>query len=221
MQSANQIAVPPPFERGRISILQNKFQSTSLLHDSFKAFPLNTQIPTSLNHNCGIPFFLPMEVIAASSSVAALLTIALQSAKVIHDTVVAIRNGPSQIRNLATAVDDLHRMHKQLAEISVEEVSSAGRSEDTGGLKASIKKCALDLLAAQGKISKLQAVPQDSNLGRTWKQAKLILAKDDIIQLWSTVNHHIVALSLQLNIENMSVTSCYFPCIQPDKEVLI
>jgi hypothetical protein len=48
-----------------------------------------------------------MEAIAAASSITALLTIAVQSAKIIYDTVVNIRNGPSQLRGLATAVDDL------------------------------------------------------------------------------------------------------------------
>jgi hypothetical protein len=153
-----------------------------------------------------------MEVIAAASSITALLTIAVQSAKIIYDTVVNIRNGPSQLRGLATAVDDLHRMLKQVADIRIEEESRADRSGDTGGLKASIKNCAEDLLAVQREIGKLQAVPQDNHLGRTWKQVKSILAKDDFRRLWSIVNHQTVALSLQLNIEHTSVNSCYLFC---------
>jgi hypothetical protein len=156
-----------------------------------------------------------MEAIAAASSITALLTIAVQSAKIIYDTVVNIRNGPSQLRGLATAVDDLHRMLKQVADIRVEEESRAGSSGDTSGLKVSIKNCAEDLLAVQREIGKLQAVPQDNHLGRTWKQAKSILAKDDIRRLWSIVNHQTVALSLQLNIEHTSVNSCYFSCSKP------
>jgi hypothetical protein len=156
-----------------------------------------------------------MEVIAAASSIPALLTISVQSAKIIYDTVVNIRNGPSQLRGLATAVDDLHRMLKQVADIRIEEESRADRSGDTGGLKASIKNCAEDLLAVQREIGKLQAVPQDNHLGRTWKQVKSILAKDDFRRLWSIVNHQTIALSLQLNIEHTSVNSCYFPCSKP------
>jgi hypothetical protein len=80
-----------------------------------------------------------MEVIAASSSITALLTIAVQSAKIICDIVVTNRNGPSQLRGLAMAVDNVHRMLKQVADIRMEEESIAGRSGDTGGLKASIR----------------------------------------------------------------------------------
>lgn len=139
-----------------------------------------------------------MEVISSGASITAIVAVALQSTKVIYNTITGIRDGPREIRQLASALDDLHHILKQLEEINteIESTTAYGLSE----LKRLIGECSKDLDDFELQLEKLQEKPNEKNLGKTWKRVKTVLRKEDFRKMWDVIHHHIPILKTQLSL---------------------
>ena len=139
-----------------------------------------------------------MEALGVSASVTAIITIAIQSAKALSETINSIRHGPQEVQQLVVAVDDLHRVLKQLAEVTKDRDDTDRGSLD--GLRRLTQRCISDLTGFQTQLGKLNVTEAEGRLGRAWKGVKSIIKRDDMRRMWVVVHHHVQGFGLQLDI---------------------
>jgi hypothetical protein len=141
---------------------------------------------------------IKMDGVSAAASIVALLTAALQSASAIHAVVSGIRDGPKEVSQLVSALNDLNRELQQLSNIQASRQD--GGAEDVSDLGQLVDSCVRDVDRFRRRLAEMQHVSADKTLGRALKQFKLILHKGEFQKMWQTIRDHKEGLSLQLNI---------------------
>lgn len=139
-----------------------------------------------------------MDAISGGAGVIAFITIALQSTKIIYKAISNIKDGPREIRQIASAVSNLQVVLTQLSNCPA--VKSADSETDLVEISRLIKICTEDLSHYERDIRKIQISPDDKKAGKAWKKINTVLRKKDIQEMWKEVNHHVTTLGLQLNI---------------------
>lgn len=118
-----------------------------------------------------------MEPVGGADSIITVATIALKSAKVIYGTKNGIRNGPKEVKYLASAVNELYHIIGQATEI--DNKISDDDSNTIPEPRRMIKECSENLDNCQNQLKKLEVLPDEGKFGRAWKSVKLIIQKDD------------------------------------------
>ena len=142
-----------------------------------------------------------MDGVSAAASIIALVTFALQSTEVIYKIVHGIKDGPSQIHQLAEQVGRLGRTLKQLNYLlTIEEQRGQKDSHgDLTELRAAMQECTADLLKIRTKLEKLES--SQSNRGRkVWSVVKVVFGSKEIETAESRVRWHLQVLDSQLNV---------------------
>ena len=142
-----------------------------------------------------------MDGLSAAASITAVLTIALQSARVIFKVADASRSYSKHINLLATRADALLRILTQLAAL-VGKVSQNEYSEssyDFGELKTSLNLCVNDLQKVRETMSKLEH-PRNNVLRKSNLIIKNLLGSKDIEHASSQIHFQVSVLSAQLSI---------------------
>ena len=139
-----------------------------------------------------------MDPLSGTASVIAVVTAALQSGIAIHKAVAGIRDGPEQVARLASAVEDLNGLLRQLSTMPA--VSQDNRPEDLPELREAMVRCAKDVESFNKKLAKLAVVPTDKTLRKAWKQVNSLVRKDEFRDMRQSVLHHISSLTSQLSV---------------------
>ncbi|KAJ3547985.1 hypothetical protein NM208_g1225 [Fusarium decemcellulare] len=126
------------------------------------------------------------------ADVLAFVVLGLKCAKEVHNTLSAIKDGPSIVRQLADELLQLHWILEQLRQ-------SRAAALDTA-LEGQVRQCYEDLCLLAKSIEKLQVAPQERTTGRFWKRLKVVISEDDLCQFNSRVTQKAAMLSLRLNV---------------------
>ena len=146
-----------------------------------------------------------MEALGGVASAITVLTLALQSTKVIYEVVSSISHGSDDIDRLARATSNLQKLlenTKQLAE-HVERTKSMVDANLLGKMKPLLDQCADDLGEISRKLSPLQKDSKDRRWKKAIKHTKVYLDTKGATEIWNVVNHYVELLGTCLG--NVSV----------------
>ncbi|KAF8241495.1 hypothetical protein K440DRAFT_642216 [Wilcoxina mikolae CBS 423.85] len=139
-----------------------------------------------------------MAALGIAASIIAVITAALQSAKVIHQILSGIKDGPHHVVELSTKVNDSQAILKQLQNFD--------RSRNVfDELKKSIVPCADDLAVFETKLAKLQNTPGEGRWVRIRKGVGIVLREGDFLSMHRKISHYIKVLGVQVGIVGMGV----------------
>jgi hypothetical protein len=133
-----------------------------------------------------------MEGVSGAASVVAVIVFALSCTKTIHDTISRIKNGPKNIAETTSALEDLWKTLEQIRGLDAEFISV------NANLRNVVQKCAADLKECENKIGCLRILPSNKIMGKVLKRVKTMLKQDDFQEMWRKIKWHVSALSLQL-----------------------
>ena len=139
-----------------------------------------------------------MEAVGAGASIIAVTTVALQSSRVIYETISGIKNGPEEVKELASEVQQLCHLLRQVTEISkkIDDRDVTSASE----LQSVIEQCRQNLDDFQKQFDKLEVSSNERRLIRAWKRVKLVVKKEDFQKMWRTVSHYVNILGRHLDL---------------------
>ena len=146
-----------------------------------------------------------MEALGGVASAITVITLALQSTKVIYEAVSSISHGSDDIERLARATSNLQKLledTKQLAE-HAERTKSVANTNLLERIKPLLDGCADDLGEIVRKLSQLQKDSKDRRWRKAIKHAKVYLDTKGVAETWNTVNHYVELLGSCLG--NISV----------------
>lgn len=168
-------------------------------------------IPSCINLYCQPPclpllhyarteFNRIMDVLSVSASLTALITLAIQSIKVIFQAVQQVRGGPIHVQRLATKADALHQTLQQLATLVNEAdlTSASAVSRLFTNLPRLVEACAEDLKLITRKLRRLQEAIGGSHVRRAWALIKALLGERDLEHMWKVLQNHAETLNYQL-----------------------
>ncbi|MCJ1269365.1 hypothetical protein MMC22_009257, partial [Lobaria immixta] len=130
---------------------------------------------------------LEMEGLGVAAGVAGLLTLAIQSSKVIWETLSGIKEAPADVERLITVVSNLRFLLDQLEELwKKNDLDGGTLSKD---FEVVINACAFDLDQFRKQVSRLQASPDKKTWRKTWRSFKSVLEKEklDSIRMSNTI----------------------------------
>lgn len=141
-----------------------------------------------------------MDVLSVPASLTALITLAIQSTKVIFQAVQQIRGGPIHVERLATKADALHQTLQQLATLVNEaDLTSGGAvSRLFTNLQRLVEACEEDLKDITRKLRCLQEAIGGSHVRRAWALIKALLGEKDLEHMWKVLQSHAETLNSQL-----------------------
>lgn len=139
-----------------------------------------------------------MDGLSGVASIVAVVTVALQSVSVIHETIGRIRGGPAELRRLDSSLRDLNQVLKQLSALT--EDSRQRDAHDYGDLEGSAARCAADVKNMEQTILRFCRKTDERLAGRTWRRIHLALRGDQLREMQERIQHHEQRLVLQLNI---------------------
>lgn len=139
-----------------------------------------------------------MEAIGAGASIIAITTVALQSSRAVYETISGIKNGPDEVKELASEVQQLCHLLRQVTEISskMDDRDAISISE----LQTVIGQCRQNLDGFQKQFDKLKVSSNDRRLSKAWKRVKLVVKKEDFQRMWRTVSHYVNILGRHLDL---------------------
>lgn len=124
----------------------------------------------------------------AVASIIAVSTAALQSSRVVYETISGIKNAPDEVKELASGVQQLCHLLRQVTEMSdkMDDRDATSISE----LQIVMDQCRQNLDRFQKKCDKLAISSTDGKLSMAWKRVKLVVKKEDFQRMWRTVSHY-------------------------------
>jgi hypothetical protein len=134
-----------------------------------------------------------MEALGATASILAVVIAALRSAKIIHELLDGIKNGPTHIGELNSKIETLSGLLGQL-----ERVGQRLSGKDIDELKKSTSRCADDLLTFRNKLSKLQNTPGEKSWDRVKKVVKSTLKEEDFLSMGRRLSDYVGVFTVQL-----------------------
>lgn len=143
-----------------------------------------------------------MEAVGAAASLVALVTVTIQSAKIIHDTLKGIQDATSNVKRCVTAAAQLHSL---LSRFTLD--GDTAQDEDEK-LKELLGDCTQELERIEGYLKKLHRVSDKSRWKNLWTRAKAGLAEKEIGK-WSTlIDHYANILGAHLGFLHRLVYHC-------------
>lgn len=133
-----------------------------------------------------------MEAIGVGANVLAFVVLGIKSAKLAHDTLSAISDGPARVRNLAASFLQLHWILEQLLQCRAAATDTA--------LHGQARQCCETLGKLAMTIERLQVSPGERATGRFWKRLKAAISESDLEKLGLWVAQQTSMLSLRLNV---------------------
>lgn len=103
-----------------------------------------------------------IEPVGSAVSIITVATIALQSAKAIYGTINGIRNGPKQVKYLASVVNELYHIIGQVTEMGNR--ISDDDSDNISELRRMNKECFENLDDCRNQLKKLKVLLDEGNL---------------------------------------------------------
>ena len=132
-----------------------------------------------------------MEALSGVASVISIVTLALQSTKVIYEVGSSISHGSDDIDRLVRATGNLERLLEVIKRLAVhaERTNSVAEGKLLEDLKQPVEHCANALSDISVRLLQLQKDPKDRRWKKAKKSARVYLDTKGITEIWNTVNH--------------------------------
>ena len=142
-----------------------------------------------------------MEVVGGAASVITIVTLALQSTKVIYEAVNSINHGSDSIERLVRATSNLEKLLKFIHRLAdhAEATNEVAEGKLLEELTPLVNECAQTLREILPKLGQLRDNPNDGRWQKARKHAKVYLDTKGVADIWSTVNHCVELLGCCLS----------------------
>ena len=162
------------------------------------------QPTTHIARNLAKPRSRSMEAAAAAIAV---ITVSLQSTKLIYQTVEEIRNGPAVVAELASRTRKLDALLQQLLDLICHSQRSITTQDQHlwKSLEHEILQCSDYLNKAADKIKKLDSSLSSHPIEKTWRRIKVSLKDKDLERMSEQMQNYVAMLNTQLHIINRYV----------------
>lgn len=135
-----------------------------------------------------------MDPVGTTASLIAILGLALQSAKTIHQAISDFRDREEVVQRALRNLSSLQSLLQQLSELRDGLVTDAR-------LPILIKHCKVDLDRFEVEIAKFRTLRSDKMIQKAWKRFKsTMLGSEGLAQIGNTMQAHVTVLGLQLHI---------------------
>lgn len=151
----------------------------------------------------------------AAAAVIAVITVSLQSTKLVYQTVEGIRNGPAVVAELASRTRRLEGLLQQLLDL-IHHSQHSIQTQDQDVWKPldhEISQCSGYLKETADKLKGLDSSLPSHGIGKTWRRIKGSLKDKDLELMSERMQNYIAMLNMQLNIINRYVSS-FLPKLQ-------
>ncbi|KAI1360090.1 ankyrin [Xylaria arbuscula] len=132
-----------------------------------------------------------MEALGVGANAVALIVLAAKLSKTVYTSFHSIKDGPENVRNVAS---DILRLHGAL-----ETLESYPLANDMS-LSEQIKTCFLGLSHLSETIQKLQYTSDERRTGRMWKRFRCFINEKKLDEIHSRINVHTSAIHFRLSI---------------------
>ena len=142
-----------------------------------------------------------MEVIGSAASVITIVTLALDSIKVIYKAVNSINHGSGNIERLVRATSNLQKLLEFIQRLAdhAEATNEVAEGKLLEELTPLVNECNQSLRALALKLGQLRDNPNDMRWQKARKHAKVYLDTKGVADIWSTVNHYVELLGCCLS----------------------
>ncbi|RSM20957.1 hypothetical protein CDV31_000004 [Fusarium ambrosium] len=138
-----------------------------------------------------------MEAIGVGANVLAFVVLGIKSAKMAHETLSAIKDGPALVQSVAANFLQLHWILEQLLQCRAAATDPA--------LHGQARQCCEDLDKLAKTIERLQVPPREKATGKFWKRLKAAINENDLKRLDAWAGQQASMLSLRLNVLSSNV----------------
>ena len=137
-----------------------------------------------------------MEVVGGVASAITVVTLALQSTKVIYEAVSSIHQGSDGIERLVCATSNLEKLLKFIERLTEHAKTSdnVAQGKLLEELTPLVDQCAQSLREILPKLGQLQENSNDRRWQKAKKLAKIYLDTKGVADIWNTVNHYVELL---------------------------
>lgn len=133
-----------------------------------------------------------MEAIGVGANVLAFILLGLKSAKLIHETLSAVKDGPEIVQQVARDILQLHWI--------LERVHQSRAAANDESLLFHAQQCVDDLGSLAEIVQRLQPVTNERLTGRFWKRFKTILSEKDLARISTQVAQKASLLDFRINL---------------------
>lgn len=143
-----------------------------------------------------------MDIVSVAASLTALITIAIQSTKIISQAVQQIRDGPVHVQRLAIKADTLQQTLDQLRTVitDADSINGSNVSALFIYLQRLVEACTEELKRITRKLVCLQEAIGGKHVRRAWASIKALFKERDLEDMWKVLQSHTETLNSQLNI---------------------
>ncbi len=134
-----------------------------------------------------------MDAVSAGASVLAFVTLSLQSAKLVYETLTSVKDGPKHVYQIARDVQSLQSTLERLARCR----AAGARGDEAFATK--LKACADDMTSFAKRLKTLTIDDGTSRLERNWKRVKAFLNEKDLETMGAVFIRHTAALNFHLS----------------------
>jgi hypothetical protein len=139
-----------------------------------------------------------MDGISSAASFIAIAVLALQSTKVVYETITGIQNGPSLLHQLAFELQNLQEVLQRIIDLSKDPKQTD--LTDFKVLERLLRRCAGEMKAIEGRLGGLRG---SGKLEKIWNKLKTYLHIKQIEEMRTIICHHGQALAAGLSVTTM------------------
>ncbi|KAL2675486.1 hypothetical protein Neosp_011672 [[Neocosmospora] mangrovei] len=135
-----------------------------------------------------------MDPLSVGANVLAFVVLGIKSAKVAHDILSAIKDGPKVVRDLTGNVLQLQGILEKL-----KEPCTAASADALDGLEGQVRQCNEDLQELAQLIQKFQVSTRDKFAKKLWKRLKVVVSEKDLERFNRQVEQKANLLNVRLS----------------------
>ncbi|KAH6989001.1 hypothetical protein BKA56DRAFT_652463 [Ilyonectria sp. MPI-CAGE-AT-0026] len=139
-----------------------------------------------------------MEAIGVGANVLAFVLLGLKSAKFIHETLSAVKDGPEIVQQVARDILQLHWI--------LERVHQSRAAANDESLLFHAQQCVDNLGSLAQIVQRLQPATNERLTGRFWKRLKTVLSENDLARISTQATQKASLLDFRINLLSSDAT---------------
>ena len=142
-----------------------------------------------------------VEVVGGAASITAIVTVSLQSVKLVYQIISGIRDGPPEVQQLLLRLSQLENLLQQVTRSSID--STGTTQEFQVQLHSTVQECAKLSKTLESRLVSLCTKGGDGKTIKAWRFIKVLLSKDELSRIRMTVLEIYARLIHLVGVQNL------------------
>jgi len=150
-----------------------------------------------------------MDPLSTGAGAVAFITVAVQSAKFLHDFFSGIKDSPKHVQDVLHDVEQLR--------LTLVRFLKYQSIQDDPAVAVLARRCSEDISLYARRLLKLQITPAERRTGKLWKKLSGLMSEKDLREMSTAIHSYISSLSLQVSLLQLLVLDnalVQFPLVQ-------